>query len=75
MRAIFHVIYALYLGNEHASNGEVGAFNKIAVSAQNVLVLTDKTDINKPPRQDGTHPRVSSKFTGRIVELLTTMRN
>lgn len=65
--------HALYLGNEHPSDGEVRAFNKIAVSAQDFLVLTDKTDINKSPRQDGTYLRISSEFVGRIVELLTTM--
>lgn len=33
-------------------NEQIGTFNKIVVNAQNVLVLTGKTDISKSPRQD-----------------------
>lgn len=33
-------------------NEQIGAFNEIVVNAQNVLVLTGKTDLNKSLRQD-----------------------
>lgn len=54
-------------------NGQVGAFNKIIVNAQNVLVFSDKTDINKSPRQDVIHLGISNEFMGRTVELSTVM--
>lgn len=72
---IFYSHFALLFvrGDVRPWNGQGRAFSEIGVNAQNVLVLTDKTDINKSPRLDVIHLRISSEFMGRIMELSTTI--